>query len=835
MPPSTISRSTSSTSVANSKECALHHSASRSLHPMVLRFRPSRQGRSPTNPSVAAGAGHGKLDDARSTLIDNDIPSNTPPPALSIWQRSRQQKDGSILHPGAYRPLNFRNFLLALQAIRHSAVYLFFLLWGVHPLRFSLLIFINMFRGILPALRSYSQAMLLDEVQAVVTSRTLSKRLFTLFALEICRMLGESIFDHYATQNESTVQKSARFKVEYLQLQTRLRLDIPTLSDPMVQDLLQESEAFARSFHGGMGGLGLLSPFDLVKTVTSISSEVLSQGYVLWTLLAQDAASTSTGSSDWLKLMRSPGHLLIIGTAIFPTLLSILSVVHRHIRRGRGANDEDDSSSWPYPLFTPEQSEASETHERMRRLAYDDAFKAEVLLFGLADWILKRWVETREIMNGVGKSQDGHSTSASGSPDEQTLNAETIVNFTKDAIRELSSTLQTIPLILQLSTTSLGSITLYRNTIHGLVNSLSSLRSTVQLTFQGIFLMAAFHASIELKGSLSPRDSSTTIKYETMTTTPNEEGIDERKGMKIECKDLWFTYPNQTEPTIKGLNLVVQPGETVAVVGQNGSGKTTLMHLLLRLYAPSKGSILINDQPISRYDPADLHAHSTAVFQSFGRLVNAKLRENTGVGCVEKMDDDEAVGSALKAAGLGFLEARNGDGWLDKKVDAGGFRSGGASGGMLMMRSRSGGYDGGKGRRDDNRLALSGGQWQRVALSRAFMRPEADLVVLDEASSQLDAHAQNGVFGNVVKERGSRTILFITHRLSTVKWADKVAFFDKGTITEFGSHEELMALHGSYASLYNASESVGTTGGGSESRRSGSAISVAASAYSSDS
>jgi len=148
-------------------------------------------------------------------------------------------------------------------------------------------------------------------------------------------------------------------------------------------------------------------------------------------------------------------------------------------------------------------------------------------------------------------------------------------------------------------------------------------------------------------------------------------------------RNLTFTYPGQSEPSIKNLNMTIQPGETVAVVGHNGGGKTTLMHLLLRLYqhdgekpgSEKSGRLLINDVDAHRYSAADLHAHSSGVFQGFSRLTNASVRENTGIGEYSHIDDDERVRAALQDAGaLQQVDDVMPFG-LETKLDAGGFRS----------------------------------------------------------------------------------------------------------------------------------------------------------------
>ena len=374
-----------------------------------------------------------------------------------------------------------------------------------------------------------------------------------------------------------------------------------------------------------------------------------------------------------------------------------------------------------------------------------------------------------------------------------------------------------IPLLFQLSTTTLGNATLYRTSIQTLLNAIRSLSHTFSMTYQSIFLLGAFHAALTLQPSMEP-PSHLRIGYRTAT---NPDG--KRKGMKIEARDVWYTYPGESQPAIRGLNLKVEPGEVVAIVGMNGGGKSTLMHILLRLFEAQlpnpESRFMINDLPAAVYSPSDIHAHSTAVFQNFSRLAHGSVRENVGIGATNSMDDDDAVEEALKEGGAWTFVKDLKDG-IETRLEVGGFGGGfGAGSGMAsgamrsqrasnpMLHRRQGSH---------YKTSLSGGQWQRIALSRSFMRPNSDLLVLDEASSQLDAHAQNDVFARLLSKsspqstRGQRTVIYITHRLSTVRWADKVAFFDEGRVKEFGTHEELLRIpNGGYKALWGAFVSAG--------------------------
>jgi len=279
-------------------------------------------------------------------------------------------------------------------------------------------------------------------------------------------------------------------------------------------------------------------------------------------------------------------------------------------------------------------------------------------------------------------------------------------------------------------------------------------------------------------------------------------GPEGRKGMKIEARDLSFTYPGREKPTLRNINLTIEPGEVVAIVGFNGGGKSTLMNVLLRLYDFQSGSLYINDQDCRKYDPSDIQRHCTALFQTAAKYTNQSVKENTGVGKVELIDSDPAITAALENGGARpFVDPLPRG--LDTKLEFGGY----GSYSNPSIPSDLPGYGRGYAPSQQDRVTLSGGQWQRIAISRAFMRADtSDLWLVDEGSASLDPQAQTEFFERLVRSRAdrSKTIIFITHTMSTVRWADKIAVVDNGTIAEFGSHKDLMLRNGAYAQLHRA-------------------------------
>ena len=243
-------------------------------------------------------------------------------------------------------------------------------------------------------------------------------------------------------------------------------------------------------------------------------------------------------------------------------------------------------------------------------------------------------------------------------------------------------------------------------------------------------------------------------------------------GDGVHFEGVSFSYPGSTTPSLNKVSLHLRPGQKLALVGENGSGKTTLIKLLTRLYEPTEGRILLDGRDLREWDIHVLRRRIGVIFQDFVRY-QLSVGENIGVGDEGHYED----AARWKQAAVRGLSAP----FIDELPD---------------------GYKTQLGKWFDNGRELSGGQWQKIALSRAFMREGADVLVLDEPTSAMDAEAEVKIFEHFREVTRDQMAILISHRFSTVRMADHIVVLDRGQVVEQGSHEELMARNGRYAHLF---------------------------------
>jgi len=304
---------------------------------------------------------------------------------------------------------------------------------------------------------------------------------------------------------------------------------------------------------------------------------------------------------------------------------------------------------------------------------------------------------------------------------------------------------------------SLGTLTLLANAIREASSNLQQTFSTLStIADQALFLtdLIAFF-------EMTP----------TIASKPNALPAPRPIQRGFEFRNVSFRYPGSSRLILNGLNFYLRPGERVALIGENGEGKTTIVKLLTRLYDPFEGQVLLDGVDLREYNLEDLYREIGVIFQDFMRY-EMTARENIAVGRIEQIDNLELIEqSAQKSMAddvVGKLPA--------------GFN-------QMLGRRFEGGVD------------LSGGEWQKVALARAYLR-DAQVLILDEPTSALDARSEYEVFQRFAELTAGKMALFISHRFSTVRMADRIVVLENGRIAEEGDHDALTQLGGRYAEMF---------------------------------
>ncbi|MEG5034628.1 ABC transporter ATP-binding protein [Microcoleus sp. AT3-D2] len=319
---------------------------------------------------------------------------------------------------------------------------------------------------------------------------------------------------------------------------------------------------------------------------------------------------------------------------------------------------------------------------------------------------------------------------------------------------------------------TLGDLALYSGLIVQVKQSLHMLISTSTNLYDISLSVSPIFQLLELK----PELQSPLVDVASRLPSVPEDGQDSRPTkdkIGIEIKHLSFCYPGSNKSTVEDINLTIQPGEMLVLVGENGAGKTTLGKLLGRLYDPTSGTIDWNGKDLRSYSLAYVRSRIAVVMQDYARFPST-VRENVGFGDLLSLSDDTAINEAISEAGI-----------------------------SAKVNSLSAGLETPLGKQLEDGIDLSGGQWQRIAIARALMRlSTAEVLIFDEPTAALDPKTEHEIYSIFRQIAAGKTTIVISHRLGLAKIADRIAVMENGKIAEIGTHDELIASNGIYCSMF---------------------------------
>lgn len=630
------------------------------------------------------------------------------------------------------------------------------LVWSTHRGYSVAMVALRLVRSAVPVAMLWVGKLIIDNVVALQGNASADRTtLWELVALEIGIVLAGDLLGRASALVESLLGDLFSNHTSIRLMEHAATLDLYHFEDPAFYDQLE------RARRQTVGRISLLA------TLLSMAQNTL-------TLLSLGAA----------MLAYSPWLLLLLAAASIPGFLG-----------------ETHFAALQYSLlyrWTPQRRQL----DYLRYVGASDETAKEVQMFGLSGWLVERY---RIVSEKFYHENRGLAVRRS------------IIGALLEMLATVGYYAAYVIMILRAvaGTISLGSLTFLSATFkrsHDLIESLLS--SAGDIHQQALYLKDMFDF-FEMKP--------------TITSSPGARDVAEQLTTGFEFRDVGFQYPGSDRWAVRHVNFTLRPGERVAFVGENGAGKTTLTKLIARLYDPTEGRILLDGVDLREYDLASLRRAISVIFQDFVRY-DLRFDENIGVGGIEEaagyLREQDAESEAQGNAGPNGATP---NGAAPNGIDAGAARKNGVPpsaerpsderpsderpvpegiaaaaekslAASLLPRFKEG-YRQMLGRRFEGGVELSGGEWQKVALARAYMR-ECQVLILDEPTAALDARAEYEVFVRFSQLVAGRTAIIISHRFSTVRMADRIIVLKDGTVVENGPHEELVGAGGLYAELF---------------------------------
>ncbi|TFK47933.1 P-loop containing nucleoside triphosphate hydrolase protein [Heliocybe sulcata] len=615
--------------------------------------------------------------------------------------------------------------------------------------------------ALVPAVSLWFSAQLLTIVQVAVDTRTVDKQLlFRIAGGRIACALAERVFRHL--QNIVATPLQARVKRFYALhiFHALARLDLPTYEDTSVQRQIEAS--YSRSGNG--------PAWDVIRTSAGLASIVMQIVSQLTVLIA--------------VLREQPEGALLTTIALVQTTFEYLSLKHMVIP--------------PMIWAATTQSDDYVRMEGLKRLVNNSEHRKEIVAGNLGEYLTE---EYRRLSKQVG--------------DHAMDFWETKRYYESRAFLKLTSLLQTIVGEVPLVAFSLRAVQ-YPASIPISLASLNLLRQTVQgFAFSLLSLLDqsdSFGVQIADIKKLYEIENIANHVADGTEQFPVDD-IAPETGVSIEFRNVSFKYPSSEKHALRNVSFTIRPGQLCVIVGSNGSGKSTILKLMTRLYEPTEGSIFINGKDIRDLQLADLRRRISVLFQDYTHFP-LSIKDNIALGNPEFANDDEKIMEAARLGGAADIikELPEGlDTYLNRPVRD--YYSPMPEGTKTLFGRKVdyGRVRGAGGMKAQSTTSLSGGQMQRLAVSRTFMRSimsdesgaGVGLLLFDEPSASLDPAAEHDLFERLRQLRGQKTMLFSSHRFGNLtRHADLLLYINNSVVEESGTHDELLKKDGGYAHIW---------------------------------